>query len=105
MMKAFKDANIPGLQFFTQGFHINVTDEEMIDAVAGMTDAILFAVDSGSQYIQDKIIFKNNKLSRGRELMAHAQKKGLIVRSNFIFGFPTETREIMEESANYMRSI
>ena len=48
MMKAFKESKIPNLQFFTQGFHINVTDEEMIDAVAGMTDAILFAIDSGS---------------------------------------------------------
>jgi radical SAM superfamily enzyme YgiQ (UPF0313 family) len=103
MMRAFKNANIPDLQFYTQGFHINVTDEAMIDAIAGMAKSILFAVDSGSQYIQDKIIHKNNKLSRGRELMAHAQRKGLIVRSNFIFGFPTETREIMEESANYMR--
>ena len=27
--------------------------------------------------------------------MAYAQKKGLVVDSNFIFGFPTETREIM----------
>ncbi len=105
MIKAFKEANIPNLQFFTQGFHINVTDEEMIDAVADMTDAILFAVDSGSQYIQDKIIHKKNKLPRGKELMAHAQKRGLIVRSNYIFGFPTETMEIMEESANYMRSV
>ena len=105
MMKAFKESNIPNLQFFTQGFHINVTDEEMIDAVADMTDAILFAIDSGSQYIQDKIIHKKNKLSRGKELMAHAQKKGLIVRSNFIFGFPTETLEIMNESADYMRSV
>ncbi len=105
MMKAFKESKIPNLQFFTQGFHINVTDEEMIDAVAGMTDAILFAIDSGSQYIQDKIIHKKNKLSRGKELMAHAQKRGLIVRSNYIFGFPTETLEIMEESANYMRSV
>tara|TARA_Y100000031_G_C8165625_1_gene359188 strand:- start:136 stop:1035 length:900 start_codon:yes stop_codon:yes gene_type:complete len=103
MMRAFKNANIPDLLFYTQGFHINVTDEAMIDAIAGMAKSILFAVDSGSQYIQDKIIHKNNKLSRGRELMAHAQRKGLIVRSNFIFGFPTETREIMEESANYMR--
>ena len=33
------------------------------------------------------------------------KKKGLVVDSNFIFGFPTETREIMEESANYMRSV
>ena len=103
MMRALKNANIPDLLFYTQGFHINVTDEAMIDAIAGMAKSILFAVDSGSQYIQDKIIHKNNKLSRGRELMAHAQRKGLIVRSNFIFGFPTETREIMEESANYMR--
>ena len=105
MLEAFKKSKIPNLKFYTQGFHINVTDEAMIDAVGEMTDSILFAVDSGSQYIQDKIIHKKNNLARGRELMAYAQKKGLVVDSNFIFGFPTETREIMEESANYMRSV
>ena len=105
MMKAFRESKIPNLQFYTQGFHINTTDEEMIDAVAGMTSSILFAVDSGSQYIQNKIIHKKNNLERGKELMSYAQKRNLIVRANFIFGFPTETKEIMEESANYMRSI
>ena len=58
MMEAFKKSKIPNLKFYTQGFHINVTDEAMIDAVGEMTDSILFAVDSGSQYIQDKIIHK-----------------------------------------------
>ena len=105
MIKAFEKSDIPNLQFFTQGFHIDTTNEEMIDAVSDMTDAILFAVDSGSQYIQDKVIFKKNDLARGKELIAYARNKGLIVRSNFIFGFPGETRELMEESANYMRSL
>ncbi len=105
MIDAFSKSGIPDLQFFTQGFHIDTTNEEMIEAVAGMTDAILFAVDSGSQYIQDNVIFKKNDLGRGKELMAHAQKTGLIVRANFIFGFPGETKELMEESANYMRSV
>ena len=105
MMEAFKKTNIPNLQFFTQGFHINVTDEAMIDAVSGMTDSILFAIESGSQYVQDKIISKRNNLKRGKQLMAHAQKKNLIVRCNFVFGFPGETKELLEESANYMRSV
>jgi anaerobic magnesium-protoporphyrin IX monomethyl ester cyclase len=105
MIEAFAKSNIPDLQFFTQGFHIDTTNEEMIDAVSDMTDAILFAVDSGSQYIQNNVIFKKNDLSRGKELIAYARSKGLIVRSNFIFGFPGETKELMEESANYMRSL
>jgi anaerobic magnesium-protoporphyrin IX monomethyl ester cyclase len=105
MIKAFEESDIPNLQFFTQGFHIDTTNEKMIDAVSDMTDAILFAVDSGSQHIQDKVIFKKNDLARGKELIAYARNKGLIVRSNFIFGFPGETKELMEESANYMRSL
>jgi anaerobic magnesium-protoporphyrin IX monomethyl ester cyclase len=105
MIEAFAKSDIPDLQFFTQGFHIDTTNEEMIDAVSDMTDAILFAVDSGSQYIQDNVIFKKNDLKRGRQLIAYSREKGLIVRSNFIFGFPGETKELMEESANYMRSL
>ena len=105
MIEAFEKSNIPDLQFFTQGFHIDTTNEEMINAVSDMTDAILFAVDSGSQYIQDNVIFKKNDLKRGKKLIAYARETGLIVRSNFIFGFPGETKELMEESANYMRSL
>jgi radical SAM superfamily enzyme YgiQ (UPF0313 family) len=77
----------------------------MIDAVTERGDAVLFAVDSGSQYIQKHIIRKNVNLERVKELVDYSHKKGLIVRCNFIFGFPNETKELMGDAAEYMRSL
>lgn len=102
---AFRDSGIPGLAFQSQGLDCRFVTNKMIDAVSETSDAVLFAVDSGSQYIQKHIIKKNVNLERVKELVDYSHKKGLIVRCNFIFGFPNETKELMNNAADYMRTL
>lgn len=105
IINVFKDSGIPGLQFQTQGLHCRFTTNKMIDAISKTTSTALFPVDSGSQYVQDHIMKKKVNLERVKELVAYSHEKGLIVRCNFIFGFPNETKEMMNESADYMRAL
>lgn len=104
-INAFKDSGIPGLEFQTQGLHCRLATNKMIDAISETTSTVLFPVDSGSQYVQDHIIKKKVNLGRVKELVSYSHEKGLRVRCNFIFGFPDETKEMMNESANYMRAL
>jgi len=102
---AFRDSSISGLEFQSSGLDCRSATSEMIDAISGTSDVVLIAVDSGSQYIQKHIIKKNVNLERVKEVVGYSHKKGLIVRCNFIFGFPNETKELMDDAAEYMRSL
>jgi len=104
-INAFKDSGIQDLEFQTQGLHCRFTTNKMIDAISETTSTVLFPVDSASQYVQDNIIKKKVNLARVKELVSYSHEKGLIVRCNFVFGFPDETKEMMNESADYMRAL
>ena len=94
------------LKFNTQGLHCNLINKKTIDAYATISDQIRLPIEHGSQYAQDHIINKKIKLERVKnEIVPYCHEKGLIVRANFLFGFPKETKEIMDESANYMRTL
>lgn len=104
-ISAFKGSGIPGLEFQTQGLHCRFTTKKMIDAISETSSTVLFPVDSGSQYVQDHIMMKRVNLEYVKELVSYSHEKGLIVRCNFILGFPNETKEMMNESADYMRAL
>jgi len=94
------------LKFNTQGLHCNLINKKSIDAYAAISDQIRLPIEHGSQYAQDHIINKKIKLDRVKnEIVPYCHEKGLTVRANFLFGFPKETKEIMDESADYMRTL
>jgi radical SAM superfamily enzyme YgiQ (UPF0313 family) len=63
-----------------------------------------FGLESGSQKILD---FYNKKLSieQSRKAIQLSKKMGFFVQANFMIGAPIETRESIEETINFAKSI
>ncbi len=59
---------------------------------------INFALESGNQYVLDKIIKKPLEISRVKPLIVHAQKIGLNVGIFLVVGMPHETEEQIWDS-------
>lgn len=88
------------------GLNINIFDEEMIDILIenGM-EAINFPLESGSKYVQDNIIKKRVDLAKAQRLISYTQKKGIFTGVNVIFGFPGETRKLVDETYEYLKKL
>jgi len=92
--------------YFSNGFSVAVLDEEIIDAIIKMrADSIILAIESGSPYTQRNIINKNVSLSKARRLIEYLWKKDIAIYTNFILGFPGETRELMQETIDFINQI
>lgn len=61
-------------------------------------------IESGSDRIL-QIIRKNTSKSEIAEAVQRARKAGLKIKGNFIFGFPTETKESLEETIKFSKDI
>jgi radical SAM superfamily enzyme YgiQ (UPF0313 family) len=107
LLNKFKELGIPDFELqFPSGLYINLLDEDIIDAMIECKLKVLnFALESGSAYVQKNIIKKNVDLSKAKEIARYCRKKGLTVRCFVILGFPGETKELMEETANYLKEL
>jgi len=105
----FKKIDQRGLQFrliIPGGLSIAVFDEEMIDVLAARgLQAVYFPLESGSQYVQNKIIKKRVNLDKAIRLIRYAKSKGLFVGINIILGFPGETKEMMDETHRFIKNL
>ena len=63
------------------------------------------SVESGSQYVQNKLINKRAKLSRVKPLVDYLHGKDIVVKLIFILGFPEETTELMHETIDFARDM
>lgn len=89
-----------------QGLSVAMMNEEMIDGMIAMgIDEASIAIESGSAYTQKHIIKKHVNLDKAREVLKIMRAKKFIFTVNFILGYPGETRELMEESLEYIRSL
>ncbi len=69
-------------------------DEELLDLMkASGCYMMVISVESGDQYVVNKIIKKPIKLDKTVEIVNMAKKRGFDIISNFVFGFPQETWE------------
>jgi len=85
---------------------VAVLTEEIIDAITRMNvEYFRVAIESGSQYTQRKIIKKNVNLKKCRRLLEYMRTKDLPIEVNFILGFPGETKELMQETIDFIHSI
>jgi len=88
------------------GLSIAIFDEEMIDVlVARGLRAVYFPLESGSQYVQNKIIKKRVNLDKAARLIRYAKSRGLFVGINIILGFPGETKEMMHETYRFIKKL
>lgn len=92
--------------FLPQGLSVAILDEEIIDAMikVGINEAAV-AIESGSPYVQKYIIKKNVSLEKARRILEYLRKKDFLVYVNFILGFPGETRELMQETIDFIKTL
>jgi len=85
------------------GFALQLMDEELI---ATLRDCGVkwqqIAIESANKEILDNVIHKPLKIEKATEIIDLLQKYDIYVRAFFMLGFPTETKEQMEETIQFM---
>lgn len=103
MLRGMRELNIPGFELWLgNGLSVNMLSEEIIDELemAGVTRTFV-AIESGSDYVQRKVIKKRCNLKKAKRMVSYLREKGVSAKCYFIMGFPGETKEHMEETRNY----
>jgi radical SAM superfamily enzyme YgiQ (UPF0313 family) len=97
----------PGLTFqFPNGLSVATLDEDVVRAMCKMGMKVAnIAIESGSDYVQRKIIKKNVNLDRARRVVQTCRDLGITTRCYFILGFPGETREQVMETIAFAESL
>ena len=92
--------------FLPQGLSVSILDNDIIDAMIRMgIDEGSIAIESGSPYVQKEIIRKNVNLRKTKSILHYLRKKEWFICVNFIFGFPGETRPMMQETIDFIRTL
>jgi radical SAM superfamily enzyme YgiQ (UPF0313 family) len=86
---------------FPNGVRVDRMDRELTEllARAGTTN-LAVAVETASPRLQ-RAIHKNLNLDRANEAITWADEQGIVTNGYFMLGFPTETREEIEETIRY----
>lgn len=81
---------------------IDTINFEMIDLMVsmGMT-RIFYGIETGSARMQ-KLINKKLNLKKCEDIVKYSLKKGLEVTTSFIYGYPEETEEDLNDTINYI---
>lgn len=86
---------------FSNGIRADMADVEILRALKRMgTYKIAVAVESASPRIQ-KLIHKHAKIDKIFDLIAQAEKIGIMTWGFFMLGFPTETEEEMLSTVRF----
>jgi len=96
------------IQFDTpNGVAVNGLDKEVVEAMAkaGMT-RVSIAIESGSEYIRNKIMRKNLSREKIYEVAGIcAEYEHLFITGYFIIGMPQETRETLTQTYEMIKSL
>jgi radical SAM superfamily enzyme YgiQ (UPF0313 family) len=94
------------LKFAWSAFaRVNTVDKETLRIMKETgCDAVSFGVESGNQEMLDRIK-KKITLDQVRRAVEMCQEVGLIVHCSFIVGLPGESRETLEETKKFARSL
>ena len=105
-VEMWKKENLDIKFVFPNGFSVAVMNEEYIDNLVeiGLKEAQV-AIESGAVYTQKYLIDKNVDLDKALECCHYLRKKGVTIGIYVIFGFPGESRELMEESLDFIRQL
>lgn len=97
---------LPDVYFqFGNGLRLERFDEELVRKMAeGGTHYICIAIESASPRIQ-KMIKKNLKLDKSAQALSWMRKHKIRTLGFFMIGFPTETREEIEQTIQYASNL
>jgi anaerobic magnesium-protoporphyrin IX monomethyl ester cyclase len=84
--------------------HINNLDDNLIDAMGGVVQTFMFSVESASPRLQ-KFINKKVAVDKVAGKVEKLHKNGIVVKINFIVGLPTEKRQDLRTTAEFMMNI
>lgn len=84
---------------------VDCLTEELVEKMirSGLTE-IELGIETGSERMQKKI-HKNLNLQRAKRMISFLVSKGLFVSLYFMFGFPEETEEELNETLEFMFSL
>jgi anaerobic magnesium-protoporphyrin IX monomethyl ester cyclase len=86
--------------------NVMILNEDVIDAITRMNaEYFRVAIESGSQYTQNNIIKKHVNLKKARKLLKYMRTKDLPIEVNFVLGFPGETKDLMQETIDFIATI
>jgi len=106
LSKKIVSRNLSVKFYLPQGLSVATLDEDIIDAMIDMKICeAAVAIESGSPYTQKHLIKKNVDLTKARSILKYFRKKDFLISANFILGFPRETRELMRETIDYIKTI
>lgn len=100
------DLKIPLRFRLPQGLSVATLDEEVIDTMMrmGISEAAV-AIESGSPYTQKHIIKKNLSFPKTKRILKYFREKNFYTYVNFIFGFFGETRQLIQESIDFIKTL
>jgi len=91
---------------FPNGLSVATLDDDVIAAMIRMgMNVACIAIESGSDFVQRKIIKKNASLPRARKVIQSCRDQGVIARCFYVLGFPGETKEMIEETISFSASV
>lgn len=95
------------IQFqFPNGLSVATLDQDVIRAMINMGMRIAtIAIESGSKYVQRHIIKKNCNLERARNVVQTCRDEGIFARAYFVIGFPGETKEMIQETIDFIYNL
>ncbi len=64
-----------------------------------------FGIESGDEYILNKVIRKNTSLEKVRQVLSAAKKEGIITLGYFVLGMPGETPQSINRTIEFAKSI
>ncbi len=85
---------------FPCGLRGDRMDTELLEKLQPIVYRLHYAVESASPRIQ-KLCKKHLKLDRLLEVVDETDRLGMLTQGFFLFGFPTETREEIEQTIEY----
>jgi len=89
-----------------QGTAVSLLDEEIIDALISLgCKSFSLPIETGCEYTMKNIINKNISLDHVRKILRILRNKKVEINVFFILGFPRETKELMQETINFINSI
>lgn len=92
--------------FFQSGLALYALDRKMLEAIksAGLNQLVL-AIESGSSRVLKEIMHKPIDLSIVRRVVADCRELGIDTDANILIGLPGETKQDIEDSLAFLKSI